>query len=363
LLQSTSQGEMKIAQIAPLYEPVPPRLYGGTERVVAHLSEALVALGHEVTLFASGDTWTRARLAPMRDRSLRLDPAPLKSDIAAHLSMLHRVRERMSEFDVLHFHLDLLHFPFFESIASRTLTTLHGRLDINDLSEAYRRWSQYPLVSISNSQRRPLPDANWIATVPHGIPADRFAASAGGPHLAFVGRISPEKRLDRAIEIARRAKMPLKIAAKVDAVDRAYFENIIEPLLRGPGVEFIGEVDDKKKNELLGESAALLFPIDWPEPFGLVMIEAMACGTPVIAWDNGAVREVVDHGVTGFIVNSTDEAVASVSRLPTLDRRRVRKTFERRFLATIMAKEYTQLYSKLHSALGDAPDRPVAVGA
>ena len=354
---------MKIAQMAPLYEPVPPQLYGGTERVVAHLSDALVALGHEVTLFASGDTWTRARLASMRDRSLRLDPAPLKSDMAAHLVMLHRVRERMSEFDVLHFHVDLLHFPFFESVAARTLTTLHGRLDIKDLSEAYRRWSQYPLVSISDSQRRPLPDANWIATVWHGIPADRFAISAGGPQLAFVGRISPEKRLDRAIEIARRAKMPLKIAAKVDAVDRAYFDNVIEPLLRGPGVEFIGEVNDKKKNELLGESAALLFPIDWPEPFGLVMIEAMACGTPVIAWDNGAVREVVDHGVTGFIVDSTDEAVASVSLLPTLDRRRVRETFERRFLATIMAKKYTQLYSKLHSAVGGATDRALAVGA
>jgi len=352
---------MKIAQIAPLCEPVPPRLYGGTERVVAHLSEALVSLGHDVTLFASGDTWTRAKLASMRDQALRLDPAPLKSDVAAHLAMLHRVRERSGEFDVLHFHIDLLHFPFFETIAERTLTTLHGRLDIKDLPGAYQRWPQYPLISISDHQRRPLPAANWFATVPHGVPTERFRFSeASGEHLVFVGRFSPEKRPDRAIEIAQRACMQLVLAAKVDPVDRPYFHAVVEPLLQGPYVEFVGEVDDQAKNELLGRAAALLFPIDWPEPFGLVMIEAMACGTPVIAWDNGAVREVVEDGVTGFIVDSIDAAVAAVARLDTIDRRRVRATFERRFSATTMAKKYADLYTRLRAP---AHDRPQAVRA
>ena len=341
---------MRIAQIAPLYEPVPPRLYGGTERVVAHLTDALVGLGHDVVLFASGDTWTRATLSPMRDRSLRLDPAPLKSDVAAHLAMLNKVRERAGEFDVLHFHVDLLHFPFFEAVASRTLTTLHGRLDIKDLPAAYAAWPRYPLVSISDHQRLPLPHANWLATVPHGIPGDRFGFSPGGPGLAFVGRISPEKRPDRAIEIAQRAGLPLKLAAKVDAVDRAYFESVVQPMLGRPGVEFIGEVNDQQKNQLLGESAALLFPIDWPEPFGLVMIEAMACGTPVIAWNRGAVPEVVDDGLTGFIVESVDEAVDAIARLPSLDRRRVREQFERRFLARTMAQTYSELYGRLAGA-------------
>jgi glycosyltransferase involved in cell wall biosynthesis len=339
---------MKIAQIAPLYEPVPPRLYGGTERVVAHLADGLTALGHDVTLFASGDTWTRARLATMRDRALRLDPAPLKSDLAAHLTMLNEVRRRADEFDMLHFHVDLLHFPFFETTAARTLTTLHGRLDIKDLREAYQRWPEYPLVSISDSQRRPLPDANWIATVPHGIPTERFTfrrRDAG--YLAFVGRVSPEKRPDRAIEIAQRVGRSLLIAAKVDAADKHYFDADIAPLLQGPYVEFLGEVDDVAKNTLLGGASALLFPIDWPEPFGLVMIEAMACGTPVIAWDNGSVREVVDDGLTGFIVDSIDAAVAAVDRLGELDRRTVRATFERRFSVATMASRYAELYSRM----------------
>jgi glycosyltransferase involved in cell wall biosynthesis len=341
---------MKIAQIAPLYEPVPPQLYGGTERVVAHLTDGLVALGHDVTLFASGDTWTRARLAPMRERSLRLDPAPLKSDLAAHLTMLREVRERADEFDVLHFHVDMLHFPFFEDAAARTLTTLHGRLDIVDLPAAYQRWPQYPLVSISNSQRKPMPFANWVATVPHGIPAERFHFSAhGGPNLAFVGRISPEKRPDRAIEIAERAGLPLRIAAKVDTVDRQYYDSAIAPLIRASNVRFLGEVDDVGKNELLGDAAALLFPIDWPEPFGLVMIEAMACGTPVIAWDNGSVREVIDDGISGFVVNSIDEAVAAVARLDSIDRRAVRATFERRFSAMTMARRYAELYARVQA--------------
>ena len=352
---------MKIALIAPLCEPVPPRLYGGTERVVAHLGDALVDLGHDVTLFASGDTWTRARLAAARDRALRLDPERLKSEVAAHLAMLYDVRERAHEFDVLHFHIDLMHFALFEKVASRTLTTLHGRLDIKDLPAVYRRWPRYPLVSISDAQRRPLPWANWAATVHHGVPVDRFAfAPSPGGHLAFVGRISPEKRPDRAIEIARKAAIPLRIAAKVDAVDAAYYRETIRPLLDGPDVEFIGEVDDRGKNELLGGALALLFPIDWPEPFGLVMIEAMACGTPVIAWDNGAVPEVIEHGVTGFIVRSVDEAVGALRRVATLDRRRIRETFERRFSATTMARKYVGLYATLDPA---AVGYPVASGA
>ena len=339
---------MKIALISPLCEAVPPRLYGGTERIVAHLADGLVGLGQDVTLFASADACTKATLVAARECAMRLDPAPLKSDVAAHLAMLHQVRERADEFDVLHFHLDLLQFPFFEHAAQRTLTTLHGRLDLKDLAEVYRRWPRYPLVSISDSQRRPLPFANWIGTVQHGVPIDQYTFSAvQDGYVAFVGRISPEKRPDRAIEIARRAGVPLRIAAKVDAADAAYFNAVIEPLITGPGVEFIGEIPDGPKSELLGRAAALLFPIDWPEPFGLVMIEAMACGTPVIAWDNGAVPEVVDDGVTGFIVRSIDEALAALKRVGTLDRRRVRATFERRFSATTMSKNYLSLYSRL----------------
>jgi glycosyltransferase involved in cell wall biosynthesis len=339
---------MKIAQIAPLCEPVPPRLYGGTERVVAHLSEALVALGHDVTLFASGDTWTRARLAPMRDQALRLDPAPLKSDVAAHLAMLHQVRERSGEFDVLHFHIDRLHFPFFESVAQRTLTTLHGRLDIKDLPGVYDRWSQYPLISISNHQRSPLPSANWFDTVPHGVPTERFRFSAEpGEHLVFVGRFSPEKRPDRAIEIAQRACMPLVMGAKIDPVDRPYFHAVIEPLLQGPYVEFVGEVDDQVKNELLGRAAALLFPIDWPEPFGLTMIEAMACGTPTIAFNCGSVPELISHGTSGFIVDNMDDAVRAVPRVADLDRAACRQAFEMRFTGSRMAKDYVKLYESM----------------
>jgi glycosyltransferase involved in cell wall biosynthesis len=339
---------LRIAQIAPLAEAVPPRLYGGTERVVAHLTDALVAAGHDVTLFASGDARTAARLAPMRERAIRLDPAPLKSDVAAHLAMLHEVRRRADEFDVLHFHIDLLHFPLFERLASRTLTTLHGRLDLLDLPEMYRRWPQFPLISISDSQRRPLPFANWLATVHHGLPDALldFSPRHRG-YLAFVGRISPEKRPDRAIEIARRAGLPLRIAAKIDAADSAYFHKVIEPLLPGGNVEFLGEVDDAGKNELLGGAAALLFPIDWPEPFGLVMIEAMACGTPVIAWNAGSVPEIVDEGVTGTIVESIDEAVAAVPRVCAFDRARVRAVFERRFSVATMSQRYLELYSRV----------------
>jgi glycosyltransferase involved in cell wall biosynthesis len=340
---------MRIAQISPLYEAVPPRLYGGTERVVAHLSDALVDLGHDVTLFASADSRTRARLVPVRAQSIRLDPAPLKSDLAAHLAMLDAVRRRADEFDVLHFHVDLLHFPIFEDIAERTLTTVHGRLDLADLAQAYRCWPQFPLVSISDHQRRPLPGANWVGTVHHGVPAAqyRYASYPTGGYLAFLGRISPEKRPDRAIGIARRAGLPLKIAAKVDAIDRAYFQQQIEPLLAQPGIEFIGEIDDARKSGFLGNALALLFPIDWPEPFGLVMIEAMACGTPVIAWRCGSVPEVVEDGVTGRIVDSEDAAVAAIAEVARLDRARIRAEFDRRFSAEAMARRYLARYEQL----------------
>ena len=296
---------MKIAQVTPLYEAVPPRLYGGTERVVAHLTDALVELGHEVTLFASAEAETKARLVAVRDQAIRLDPAPLKSDLAAHLSQLAEVRRRAGEFDVIHFHTDMIHFPFFDRHAGRTVTTLHGRLDLKDLAGVYQRWPQFPLVSISDDQRRPLPFANWAATVQHGVAAAHYSYTAKPEgYLAFLGRISPEKRPDRAIAIAKATGRRLKIAAKVDAADRTYFEEEIEPLLEHPLIEFVGEIGDSEKSAFLGGAEALLFPIDWPEPFGLVMIEAMACGTPVIAYACGSVPEVIEDGVTGFIVRT-----------------------------------------------------------
>jgi glycosyltransferase involved in cell wall biosynthesis len=349
---------LRIAQVAPLYEAVPPRLYGGTERIVAHLTDALVDLGHDVTLFASREARTKAELVPCRDQAIRLDPCELKSDLAAHLTMLQEVRRRQDEFDILHFHVDMVHFPFFTAQAGRTVTTLHGRLDLKDLSGVYARWPEFPLVSISDDQRRPLPAASWHATIHHGLAADLypFAAAPHGAYLAFLGRISPEKRPDRAIEIARRCGMPLRIAAKVDRADRAYFHDVIEPLLADPLVEFVGEIGDTDKAEFLGNALALLFPIDWPEPFGLVMIEAMACGTPVIAWRCGSVPEVVDHGVSGYIVGDMDDAVAAVGRLDRLDRRLVRATFERRFTAEVMARNYLRLYRRLLRAAG--PSRP-----
>ena len=342
---------MKIAQVSPLYEAVPPRYYGGTERVVAHLCDALVDLGHDVTLFASADARTKAKLAAVRDQAIRLDPAPLKSDLASHMAMLHEVRRRADEFDVIHFHTDMIQFPFFEDAAGKTLTTLHGRLDLKGLADAYCRWPQFPLVSISDDQREPLPWANWAGTVLHGMSTELYAFNgAPGDYLAFLGRISPEKGPDRAIAIAKRLGMKLKIAAKVDQADAAYFREEIEPLLDHPLIEFLGEIGGEKKSELLGGAKALLFPIAWPEPFGLVMIEAMACGAPVVAYRCGSVPEVIEDGITGFIVDDEDAAVAAVQRLGEIDRRGVRARFELRFSATAMARRYITLYSDLIQA-------------
>lgn len=340
---------MKIAQVTPLYEAVPPKLYGGTERVVAHLTDALVDLGHEVTLFASADARTRARLIPVRDQAIRLDPAPLKSDLAAHMSMLDRVMDRIDDFDIVHFHTDMIHFPMFRPWADKTVTTLHGRLDMKDLPEVYRRWPDFGLVSISDDQRRPLPFANWKATVHHGMPSDlyRFSPRSEG-YLAFLGRISPEKRPDRAIEIATRLGRRLKIAAKVDAADKLYWEDVIRPMVEGnPLIEFVGEIGDAQKSDFLGGADALLFPIDWPEPFGLVMIEAMACGTPVVAFRCGSTAEIIEDGATGFLVEDLDAALAATDRVGELDREAIRARFELRFSATAMARRYLDVYGDL----------------
>ena len=340
---------MKIAQVAPLFESVPPRLYGGTERVVASLCDALVELGHNVTLFASGESRTRARLVAARDQAIRLDERPLKSDLAAHLTMLRDVERHAAQFDVLHFHVELMHLPMFELHCTKCVTTLHGRLDLVDLPEAYACWRGFGLVSISDHQRKPMPDANWLATVPHGLPARgyRFQEHPSGDYLAFVGRASPEKGLEAAIQIAIRAGIPLKIAAIVDQADRIYYAAHVRPLLEHPLIEWIGEIDDAAKSDFVGNARALLFPIRWPEPFGLVMIEAMAYGTPVVAFRRGAVPEVIEDGVSGFIVDTEEEAVAALSRLEQLERRRVRAAFERRFSAEHMAQAYVSVYASL----------------
>lgn len=340
---------MKIAQVTPLYEAVPPKLYGGTERVVAHLTDALVELGHEVTLFAAADAETRARLIPVRDQAMRLDPSPLKSDLAAHMTALSEVLKRVDAFDVIHFHTDMVHFPFFARHADKTVTTLHGRLDLKDLAPVYERWPEFGLVSISDDQRRPLPLANWKATVHHGMPGElyRFSPEARG-YLAFLGRISPEKRPDRAIEIATKLNKPLKIAAKVDAQDKVYWETVIRPMVEAnPLVEFVGEIGDHQKSAFLGGAEALLFPIDWPEPFGLVMIEAMACGTPVVAFRCGSAPEIVEDGATGYLVDTIEQAIAAAGRAHLLDREAIRARFDLRFSATAMARSYLDVYGDL----------------
>jgi glycosyltransferase involved in cell wall biosynthesis len=330
-----------------LYEPVPPRGYGGTERVVSWLTEELVRQGHDVTLFASRDSVTRAELMPGAPASLRTNAA-CKDALAHHILMLERVRRLRDEFDIVHFHIDYLHFPLSRQADLRQVTTLHGRLDIPDLVPLYREFSDMPVVSISLSQREPLPEANWIGNVYHGLPADSIRFHPGpGKYLVFIGRISPEKRPDRAIEIATRAGMPLKIAAKVDARDRGYFERVVQPLLERPNVEFIGEIGDRQKGDFLGNAIASLAPIDWPEPFGLNMIEAMACGTPTIAFDRGSVPELIDDGVNGIIVRNVEEAVQAVGRAADLSRRACREVFDRRFTASRMVTDYLSIYGRV----------------
>lgn len=338
---------MKIAQVSPLYESVPPKFYGGTERVVAYLTDALVRLGHEVTLFASGDSQTAARLAPGWPSALRLQP-PLGDPTVPDVMLLTQVLERAHEFDVVHFHSGYAHFPVMERIDVPHLTTLHGRLDLPELQPLFTRFARTPVSSISDAQRAPLAHANWVATVPHGLPRSLHAASLNPQgYFAFLGRISPEKRVDRAIEIANRLRVPLKIAAKVDRADRAYYEREIVPLLDSPYVDFIGEIGEAQKTAFLGGARALLFPVDWPEPFGLVMIEAMACATPVIAFRCGSVPEVIDDGVTGFVVDDMDGAVAAAARVAEISRRGCRAVFERRFSSTRMARDYVETYRSL----------------
>jgi glycosyltransferase involved in cell wall biosynthesis len=357
---------MKIAQIAPLIESVPPRLYGGTERIVSYLTEELVRLGHDVTLFASGDSMTAANLVSCAPTALRLDPK-IKDWIPYYMLMLDRVRECAEDFDILHFHIDQFHFPLFRDMADRALTTTHGRQDLPDLVPLYVGFNDMPLVSVSDAQRKPVASANFVATVHHGLPHDLLAPifQPRGGYLAFLGRISPEKRPDRAIEMARTLGIPLKIAAKVDKADQVYFREQIEPLLDGPGVEYIGEINETAKSEFLGEALALLFPIDWPEPFGLSMIEAMACGTPILAFRGGSVAEIIDEGVTGMIVDDMEAAIAAVPRVIALDRHGVRRRFEERFSATRMAKDYLTVYRSLleGSRFGEvklAPEREYA---
>jgi len=340
---------MRIAQVAPLYESVPPRLYGGTERVVSWLTEELVHQGHDVTLFASGDSLTNARLVPVCEQALRLD-SKCCDPLAHHVKLMQQVlnEDDKDPFDIIHFHIDYLHFPISRAQNLAQVTTLHGRLDIPDLVSLYQEFPEMPVVSISDAQRRPLPWVNWQATVHHGLPETfcrpQFEA---GQYLAFLGRISPEKGVDRAVEIALRANMPLKIAAKVDRIDREYFESQIKPLLGNKLVEFIGEISDLDKNKFLANAAGLLFPINWCEPFGIVLIEALACGLPVIAYPLGSVPEIIEHGVTGFIVSDITEAVRAVTRLSSIDRRKCRESFEQRFTAERMAHDYLNVYDHI----------------
>jgi glycosyltransferase involved in cell wall biosynthesis len=339
---------MKIAQIAPLMESVPPRYYGGTERVVSYLTEELVAQGHEVTLFASGDSITAADLVPCCTQALRLDAA-VKDVVPYYMLMLDKVRSRFAEFDVLHFHIDHFHFPIFRHLAIPSLTTLHGRQDLRDCLPFFAGFSDMPLVSISDAQRTPVPHANFAATIHHGLPRDLHEASytTNGGYLAFIGRISPEKGPVDAIRIAQSLGVPIKIAAKVDKQDEAYFREVVQPMLSTPGVEFIGEISEREKGPFLRNATALLFPICWPEPFGLVMIEAMACGTPVLAYRAGAVPEVIDEGLSGMIVDNIDQARVALVQVAALDRRKVRLRFEERFTARRMATDYVRLYKSL----------------
>ena len=343
---------MKIAQIAPLYESVPPKCYGGTERVVSYLTEQLVHQGHDVTLFASGDSKTSAKLVRCCDMALRLNPI-LLDPLPFHVIMLEEVRRRADEFDVLHFHIDFLHGPLVREFVGHTVTTIHGRLDLPHIVPFYHVFRELPLVAVSNDQRKYLHSANWIGTIHHGLPCGLlpFQPKVSGGYLAFLGRIAPEKRPDRAIEIAVRTGMPLKIAAKVDRVDQAYWDQKIRPMVEAnANVEYLGEIAEHEKAGFLGQASALLFPVDWPEPFGLVMIEAMACGTPVIGFRCGSVAEVVEDGVSGFVVETVDQATAAVARVSSLDRANVRAAFEHRFTIERAARDYLQIYHQLISS-------------
>jgi glycosyltransferase involved in cell wall biosynthesis len=338
---------MKIAQVAPLYERVPPHFYGGTERVVAYLTEELIQQGHELTLFASGDSLTRAALVAPCEHSLRLDPNCIDY-LSYHFIQLEQVFQRAHTFDLIHFHIDYLHFPLSRRNAAAHVTTLHGRLDLADLAPLYREFSEEPVVSISDAQRTPLPWLNWQGTVHHGLPPDLYEFKTDpGDYLIFLGRVSPEKGIDQAIEIATRFRMPIKIAAKVDRQDQEYMEQQVRPLLDHPLVEFVGEVGESEKSELLANAYALLFPINWAEPFGMVLIESMACGTPVVAYGRGSVPEVIDDGVNGFIVSSIDESVRALEKIQRLDRKRCRQVFEKRFSAARMARDYVKIYQRL----------------
>jgi glycosyltransferase involved in cell wall biosynthesis len=346
-LQGYEKSNMRIAQVAPLIESVPPKHYGGTERIVSYLTEELVRFGHKVTLFASGDSVTRAELVPVCRRSFRQNKRATDY-LSREVLLMDHVMERAGEFDLIHFHTGCLHYLICRNLPVPHVTTLHGRLDTPELLRLYERFRAMPMISISNAQRAPWPCANWQATIHHGLPQDLFRFHPEpGNYLAFLGRASPEKRVDRAIEIAKRVGIPLKIAAKVDPVDRRYFKHEIEPLLNDPHIEWVGEVNDKHKDQFLGNAYALLFPIDWPEPFGLVMIEAMACGTPVVAYEAGSVSEVMEEGVTGFIVNEIEQAVEAVARVRDLSRARCREVFEKRFVASRMANDYINVYKHL----------------
>ncbi len=347
---------MRIAQVAPLYESVPPKRYGGTERVVSYLTEEFVRQGHDVTLFASGDSVTTARLVAPCHRSLRLDKSCM-DQLTYHVIEIENVFRDSSRFDIIHFHHDYLHFPLARRERTSVVTTLHGRLDMPDLLPLFRDFSEMPVVSISDAQREPLPRVNWQGTVYHGLPADLYTFhEEPGKYLAFLGRICPEKRVDTAIEIAKRTGMELKIAAKVDKVDQDYFADIIRPLLDHPLIEYVGEIGEAEKDAFLGNAYALLFSIDWPEPFGLVMIEAMACGTPIIARRRGSVPEVMEDGVTGFICDTVEEAVRAVQEVKSLGRKRCRQAFEKRFTVAQMVQGYLAIYERL---LG----RPVKLAA
>jgi glycosyltransferase involved in cell wall biosynthesis len=351
---------MRIAQVSPLFESVPPKLYGGTERVVSYLTEELVAQGHDVTLFASGDSNTTARLVPCSARSLRLDEECI-DQFAHQVLMLERVFQDAREFDIIHFHIDYFHFPLSRRHRVPNVTTLHGRLNIPDLVPIYREFPEMPVVSISDAQRAPLPWINWQSTVYHGLPLDLYTfREKPGNYLVFIGRVSPEKRVDRAIEIAKRTGMKLVVAAKVDEVDREYFEKEIEPLLDNPRVDYIGEVGEKEKNELLGNAYAFVFPIDWPEPFGLVMAESMACGTPVITMPCGSTPEIIEQGVNGFICETVDDMVKAVESVSRIDRRQCRQSFEQRFSAPRMARDYVSIYERI---IADMPPNHITNGA